>query len=198
MYIGVVMCCAHKPPVFVQAKSGTFRRLNFFRRLDYCEKNTSFSISGVFTSQTDGFDKSRHVVKLNVTAGTALREALTKVSVQKVEASSTDPYITSVTDKVSGDTATIRTGSVMEITGSRLKFDAADTEQGVFAVTASGEFRCATVIENKPARLMVLLAPEVPAGDFTLEVRTKITSNKNSGKTLKRSSYNRVLSAVKD
>ena len=192
------MCRAHKPPVFVQTKSGTFRRLNFIRRLDYCEKNTSFSISGVFTSQTDGFDKSRHVVKLNVTAGTALREALTKVSVQKVEAASTDPYITSVTDKVSGDTTTIRSGSVMEITGSRLKFDAADTEQGVFAVTSSGEFRCATVIENKPARLMVLLAPEVPAGDFTLEVRTKyVNKNGSSSKTLKKGSFNKVLTAVK-
>lgn len=160
--------------------------------------NTSFSISGVFTSQTDGFDKSRHAVKLNVTAGTALREALTKVTVQKVEASSTDPYITSVTDKVSGDTATIRTGSVMEITGSRLKFDAADPEQGVFAVTSTGEFRCATVIENKPARLMVLLSPEVPAGDFTLEVRTKTTGrNGGSGKTLKKGSFNKILTAVK-
>ena len=127
-----------------------------------------------------------------------MREALTKVSVQKVEASSTDPYITSVTDKVSGDTTTIRTGSVMEITGSRLKFDATDTEQGVFAVTASGEFRCATVIENKPARLMVLLAPEVPAGDFTLEVRTKyVNKNGSSSKTLKKGSFNKVLTAVK-
>ncbi|MBR3812815.1 MAG: DUF4469 domain-containing protein [Spirochaetaceae bacterium] len=126
-----------------------------------------------------------------------MREALTKVSVQKVEASSTDPYITSVTDKVSGDSATIRAGSVMEITGSRLKFDAADTEQGVFAVTASGEFRCATVIENKPARLMVLLSSDVPAGDFTLEVRTKNTGNRSSGgKTLKKGSFNKILTAI--
>ena len=116
---------------------------------------------------------------------------------QKVEASSTDPYITSVTDKVSGDSATIRAGSVMEITGSRLKFDAADTEQGVFAVTASGEFRCATVIENKPARLMVLLSSDVPAGDFTLEVRTKNTGNRSSGgKTLKKGSFNKILTAI--
>ncbi|MBO7421190.1 MAG: DUF4469 domain-containing protein, partial [Spirochaetaceae bacterium] len=131
-------------------------------------------------------------------AGTALREAVSQVTVQTVETSSTDPYITSVTDKVSGDTTTIRPGSVMEITGSRLKFDTADTEQGVFAVTSTGEFRCTTVIENKPARLMVLLSPEVPAGDFTLEVRTRFSGNKTSGKMLKRSSYNRILSAVKD
>ena len=137
-------------------------------------------------------------MRLNVTAGTALREALTKVTVQKVEASSTDPYITSVTDKVSGDTSTIRAGSVMEITGSRLKFDTADTEQGVFAVTASGEFRCTTVIENKPARLMVLLSPEVSAGDFTLEVRTKyVNKNGASSKTLKKGTFNKVLTAVK-
>ena len=141
--------------------------------------------------------QTRHAVKLNVTAGTALREALTKVTVQKVEASSTDPYITSVTDKVSGDTTTIRAGSVMEITGSRLKFDAADTEQGVFAVTATGEFRCATVIENKPARLMVLLSPEVPAGDFTLEVRSRFNGTRLNSKVLKKGTFNKVLTAIK-
>ena len=56
--------------------------------------NTSFSITGVFTNQTDSFDKARHAIKLNVNAGSALREAASKTTVQKVESASTDPYIT--------------------------------------------------------------------------------------------------------
>lgn len=159
--------------------------------------STNFSITGVFANQTDVFDRSRHAVKLNVNAGAELRDALSKASVQKVEISSTDPYITSVTDKISGDSSVIKTGSVMQITGSRLKFDAADPEQGVFAITSGDEFRCATVIENKPARLMVLLSPEVPAGDFSVEVRTKVTgSRSSSGKTLKKGGFNKVLTAT--
>lgn len=159
--------------------------------------NTSFSITGVFTNQTDSFDKARHAIKLNVNAGTALREAAGKATAQKVETSSTDPYITSVIDKVTGDSTTIKAGSVMELTGSRLKFDATDEEQGVFVLTSSGEIRCAVVIENKPARLLVLLPADIASGDFTVEVRTKLTGTRGaSGKTLKKGGYNKTLTAV--
>ena len=159
--------------------------------------NTSFSITGVFTNQTDSFDKSRHAIKLNVNAGSALREAASKATVQKVETASTDPYITGVTDKVTGDSATIKAGSVMEVTGSRLKFDAADGEQGVFAITSADEIRCATVIENKPARLLVLLPSDIAAGEFSVEVRTRRTADSKTVKTLKKGGYNKVLTAVK-
>ena len=121
-----------------------------------------------------------------------MREAAAQAKAQKVETASTDPYITSVTDKVTGDSAAVRAGSVMEITGSRLKFDAADAEQGVFAVTASGAVRCEPVLENKPARVMVMLPASV-------EVRTKIIgSTGKSLKTMKRGSFGKTLTAVKE
>ena len=160
---------------------------------------TSFSITGVFKNPADSFDKTRHAIKLNVNAGTALREAAAQAKAQKVETASTDPYITSVTDKVSGDCAAIRAGSVMEITGSRLKFDAADAEQGVFAVTASGAVRCEPVLENKPARVMVMLPASVEAGEFSIEVRTKIIGSTGKPlKTMKRGSFGKTLTAVKE
>ena len=160
--------------------------------------NTSFSITGVFTDENDTFDKSRHAVKLNVNAGSAIREAASKTTTQKTEGKSTDPYITRVKDTVSGDGTVIKAGTVIEITGARLKFDATDAEQGVFVVTASGESRAATVIDNKPARVVVIFPADVNAGDFTLEVRTKLTGNRNeSGKTLKVGRYGKTLTAVK-
>lgn len=160
--------------------------------------NTSFSITGVFTGMTDSFDKSRHAIKLNVNAGAALKEAAAQAKAQKTEAASTDPYITSVTDKVTGDSGTVKTGSVMELTGSRLKFDASDAEQGVFALTANGTVRCEPVIENKPARLLVMLPASIEAGDFTIEVRTKIIGATGKAlKTMKRGSFGKTLVAVK-
>ena len=160
---------------------------------------TSFSITGVFANQADTFDKARHAVKLNVNAGTALKEAAAQAKVQKVEASPTDPYVTSVTDKVSGDSSTMKAGSIMEITGSRLKFDAADSEQGVFALTAAGAVRCEPVIEDKPARLMVMLPAGIEAGDFTLEVRTKLHgASGKSLKTMKRGAFGKTLTAIKE
>ena len=160
---------------------------------------TSFSITGVFANQADTFDKARHAVKLNVNAGTALKEAAAQAKVQKVEASPTDPYVTSVTDKVSGDSSTMKAGSIMEITGSRLKFDAADSEQGVFALTAAGAVRCEPVIEDKPARLMVMLPAGIETGDFTLEVRTKLHgASGKSLKTMKRGAFGKTLTAIKE
>ncbi|MGI5174694.1 hypothetical protein H0R92_13995, partial [Treponema sp. OMZ 840] len=85
--------------------------------------NTSYSISGVFDGADDSFDSKRHTVNLNITAGTALKGALTKTKAAKTETASTNPYITAACDKLNGGTDTIKIGSVMEIIGSRLKFD---------------------------------------------------------------------------
>ena len=130
-----------------------------------------------------------------MTKRVALRQA-SQAKAQKTEAASTAPYITTVTDKVTGDSATIKAGSIMEITGSRLRFNAADSEQGVFALTAAGEVRCETVIENKPARLLVMLPASVETGDFTVEVRTKIDASRKAGKTLKAGRFGKTLTAV--
>ena len=70
--------------------------------------NTNFSITGMFTDENDTFDKSRHAVKLNVNAGSAIREAASKTTTQKNEGKSTDPCITRVKDTVSGDDTVIK------------------------------------------------------------------------------------------
>ncbi|WP_024465839.1 DNA-binding domain-containing protein [Treponema pedis] len=159
--------------------------------------NTSMSITGVFDGADDSFDKKRHAVSLNISAGTALKTALGKTKAVKTETAGTEPYITAVTDKLTGDSETVKIGSVMEILGSRLKFDDKDTEQGVFAVSGTSAVRCASVVENKPARLIVLLDATVPAGEFTLEVRTKLTSNgSKKSKSLKKSFYHKTLKAA--
>ena len=159
--------------------------------------NTSMSISGVFDGADDAFDKKRHTVNLNINAGTALKTAVGKVKTIKTETASTDPYITSVLDKLNGSSDEVKIGSVMEIIGSRLKFDPKDDEQGVFAVSGTKTVRCASVVENKPARLIVLLDANVPAGEFTLEVRTKLTSDgSKKSKTLKKGYYRKTLKAV--
>ena len=146
--------------------------------------NTSMSISGVFDGANDSFDKKRHTVNLNITAGTLLRDAVTKVKCEKTEGVSTDPYITEVKDVVSGKTNDILTkGGVVQLVGSRLKFDAKDAAQGIFFVPETGEAVRATVIaENKPARLMAIIPADLPAGTYCIEVRSK---HSGGGKPLK-------------
>lgn len=160
--------------------------------------STSFSISGVFTNQSDNFDPKRHVVNLNVNAGVLLKEAAKKAKPFKKEGGNSDPYITQVTDGVTGDTQAIKLGSVMEIVGSRLKFDKKDTEQGVFVKASDGkEYRCVPIGDPKPAKVMVMLGADVSEGEFTLEVRTKIGNDHSTLKNIKSGSFAKSLTAVK-
>ena len=160
--------------------------------------NTSMSISGVFDGANDSFDKKRHTVNLNITAGTLLRDAVTKVKCEKTEGVSTDPYITEVTDIVTGTVNTTLTkGGVVQLVGSRLKFDAKDAAQGIFFVPETGEaVRAAVIAENKPARLMAIIPTDLAAGTYYIEVRTKILEGNKSGKTLKTGRFNKALTVA--
>ena len=157
--------------------------------------NTSMSISGVFDGANDSFDKKRHTINLNLTAGTLLRDAVTKVKCEKTESASTDPYITEITDIVTGKVNEVLTkGGVVQLVGSRLKFDAKDAAQGIFFVPETGEAVRATVIaENKPARLMAIIPAGLKAGTYYIEVRTKISSSPKPLKNVKTGRFFKAL-----
>ena len=157
--------------------------------------NTSMSVTGVFNGANDAFDKKRHTVNLNITAGTLLREAAAKVKCEKTEGASTDPYITEVKDVVSGKTNDILTkGGVVQLTGSRLKFDVTDASQGIFFVAETGApVRADVIAENKPARLMAIIPADLKAGTYYIEVRTKIDTKGKTLKTLKTGRFNKPL-----
>ena len=158
--------------------------------------NTSFSVSGVFTSMADAFDKSRHSVSVNISAGTTLREAVKSVKTEKTESASTDPYITEAADVVSGAVnSTLTAGGILRLTGSRLKFDASDTAQGVFLVPENGgeAVRCGVVAENKPARAMVMVPADIAPGAYYAEVRTKLLGNAKATKSLKTGRFGKPL-----
>ena len=160
--------------------------------------NTSMSISGVFDGANDSFDKKRHTVNLNITAGTLLRDAVTKVKCEKTEGASTDPYITEVADIVSGKVNEVLTkGGVVQLTGSRLKFKADDTAQGIFFVPETGNpVRASVIAENKPARVMAIIPADLPAGTYYIEVRTKIAEGGKALKNLKTGRFAKALTVT--
>lgn len=160
--------------------------------------NTSFSVGGVFNGMSDSFDKVRHTVSVNVSAGTALREAVKSIKTEKTEGSNTDPYITEVTDIVSGTVnSTLTAGGILRLTGARLKFDASDETQGVFLVPEAGEtVRCTVVAENKPALVMVMIPATIAPGTYYAEVRSRFMGNSQAGKTLKTGRFGKPLAVV--
>ena len=160
--------------------------------------NTSMSISGVFDGANDSFDKKRHTVNLNITAGTLLRDAVTKVKCEKTEGTSTDPYITEVTDIVTGTANTTLTkGGVVQLVGARLKFDAKDAAQGIFFVPETGNpVRASVIAENKPARVMAIIPADLPAGTYYIEVRSKHSGGGKPLKAVKAGRFAKPLTVV--
>ena len=157
--------------------------------------NTSMSISGVFDGATDSFDSSRHNVNINITPGTKLKETLSKVKTQKVEATSTDPFVTEVKDIVSGKVnESLTKGGILQAVGARLKFDNSDEAQGVFLVPETGSaVRCGVVAENKPARVMAMIPADITAGTYYLEIRSKMLTAAKTTKTLKTGRFSKPL-----
>ena len=160
--------------------------------------NTSLSISGVFNGANDVFDKKRHTVNLNISAGTALKAALGKIKCEKTGTTSTDPYISEVKDIVSGAVnAELTKGGVVQVTGSRLKFDAKDAAQGIFFVPETGApVRAAVIAENKPARLMAIIPADLAAGTYYIEVRSKHSGGGKPLKAVKAGRFAKPLTVV--
>ena len=160
--------------------------------------NTAMSISGVFNGANDAFDKKRHTVNLNITAGTALKAALGKIKCEKTGTTSTDPYISEVKDIVSGAVnAELTKGGVVQVTGSRLKFDAKDAAQGIFFVPETGApVRAAVIAENKPARLMAIIPADLAAGTYYIEVRSKHSGGGKPLKAVKAGRFAKPLTVV--
>lgn len=157
--------------------------------------NSSFSITGVFKGAADFFDRTRHAIHVHLMPGTKLKEAIRHVKTEKVQAVQTTPNITEVTDIVSGKINTTLTPSgILQAVGSRLKFDAADNEQGVFLVgETGGDIHLATVAENKPSRVMTMIPPDLAAGNYYLEIRTKVDSGNKQSKHLKTGRFDKLL-----
>ncbi len=71
---------------------------------------------------------------------------------------------------------TVTVGNIGQLSGSRLKFDAAQADEGVFFIPTGGgaETKVTTVQKNKPAQLVFLVPAGLLAGTYYLEVRARI------------------------
>ncbi|MCV9385991.1 DNA-binding domain-containing protein [Reichenbachiella ulvae] len=139
------------------------------------------SIQGVFDNQQDSFDRSRHYLRLNVTAGGRINPIAETLKPVKVEGQAPQPNPKTFRD-FNSDTIneTLSAGGVGELRGSRLKFDASDQQQGVFFIAADGtETRATQYFRNKPSNVILGVPEGLAAGPYRLEVRTIFTNNKS-------------------
>lgn len=142
--------------------------------------NSMYSISGVFTSEEDAFDPSRHVLHLNFAPGSALKDVVEDVSVTKVKAVVGLPAISSYFDTESKTKNEILTPNELgRINGSLLKFDENDPAQGLFFVNdKKKDFQVSKYGECKPSKI-IFKVPQLAAGVYSLEMRC---GNEKTGK----------------
>ncbi len=158
--------------------------------------NAHPSVAGVFEGAMDNFDSKRHRVKLNLSQGVLLRDALAKVKTQKVQVAEPLPCILEVKDIVSGVVNEMLTpGGVIQITGSRLKFLPEQADNGIFLIhqDSNTHFQVSVIADNKPARLIAMLPIGLAAGSYTLEVRTSYSTAGKPAKTLKTGQFHKPL-----
>jgi len=153
------------------------QRVNYFGMVEFFPR-----IKGVFTGPMDSFDEARHRIDIGANPGSELREAVrVGATVQKVEALKPSPNPIEYRDMgsdTSNDTVTIN--NIGQLSGSRLKFDPNEADEGLYFVAdAGGETKVPIVQKNKPAQL-VFLVPNLTAGTYHLEVRARMGSGSSA------------------
>lgn len=136
-------------------------------------------IKGVFNDANDRFDPTRHTIRATLSGGSQLDEALRQASTEKVSHHRTRPELTSYFDYNSQSSDSILTpGGIGEITGDQLKFDKENAQEGIFFIDSSGtETQVEVLSVRTNGRLMFQVPSEMPAGDYTLEVRRAYGNN---------------------
>ncbi len=133
-------------------------------------------VKGVFTGAVDNFDTARHAVDVGANAGIRIRNTVrAKATTQRVEAIKPAPSPIEYVDIGSATTNDqITPANIGQVSGSRLKFDTLQADEGVyFVATAGGETKVATVQRNKPSQLVFLIPAGLIAGTYNIEVRAR-------------------------
>jgi len=153
------------------------RRIEMGQRVSYFGMSEYFPrVKGVFIGPTDTWDPARHKVDVGSNPGSELREAVrVGATPERVEAVKPSPNLIEYFD-FGSDTANdqVTVGNVGRISGSRLKFDTAAADEGIyFVATAGGETKVTMVTYNKPGRLDFLVPATLVPGTYNLEVRAR-------------------------
>ena len=139
---------------------------------------TSFSVSGVFESPIDNFDRNRHKLNVNFNKGILIRDAEKEVKLEKMNAVSPQPQIQEIKDSISKKTDEVLTSrGVVEVRGYNLKIEGDDTACGLWFVHENGdEIQAEIIIENKPSKIIAII-PLLDNGNYQVKIVTQHTGS---------------------
>jgi hypothetical protein len=139
------------------------------------------NIKGVFVSEQDKFDITRHFVQFLFGQGDILRRGLSDVSVEITGTGDAGILIASVVDVKTGSTNDLITpGRNLRIRGNKLKLVGDHPDIGVYFVSeTTGEsvkVEASDIVDNKPSELVVF-TPQLEPGLYTVRVVSQFTGN---------------------
>ena len=135
------------------------------------------SLTGTWNNAQDQFDPARHHGRIRLGTGIRLRRAEPKMRFELVRATDQSVPLLDRLEDFTSDTSngTLTKGGVVRLTGAKLKFAAADPDQGLFLVKSTGAAtRVAKIMTNKPSEQLFGVPATLAAGTYRLEVRTKV------------------------
>jgi len=130
-------------------------------------------INGLFDDPDDRFDRARHKLKVNITPGMMVINALDQVPVEKIEPANQEPGITSFHDNLSKTSETITPGGIGIIKGYRLSLDQNNTDEGIWFHNGASSARVENIATNRPGELVFMNPTNLSKGKYHIEVRNR-------------------------
>ena len=140
------------------------------------------SIQGVFNSPKEKFNREKHRIYIQFLQGEITRRGLAEVVVEIMGVAMSGGYIAQVIDIRSGSVNELLTpGRNLRILGNKIKVAGDDYVLGVYFVNMSDNSRTRVdemdIVTNNPSEVLIII-PDLPAGNYQLEIMTKFAPNK--------------------
>jgi hypothetical protein len=142
----------------------------------------SLGVEGVFIGDHPAWDREKNRLVFVSTAAADVRQALKSIEVEVLGMASSGLFINTLTDVVSGEVNTrITPGGGVKLTGSKIKVagDAEGVGIRLTEITTEEVVHIPTtsIPENEPSKIIFIVPPDLPAGDYRLSVTTQFLPN---------------------
>jgi hypothetical protein len=147
--------------------------------------NLKPSIKGTFSTPDEPFTKGKHKIRVTaVASGSLLRRVTEKANPARISSITPSPEIFRFYNSTLERARVIRSGDLMELRGSKLKFSKEDENSGVFFLKEDGTSIRASEYSIVNSALVIFKAPEgfVLEEKWQLEVRASIGSELRTGR----------------
>ena len=161
---------------------------------------TRVSIKGVFNGLDDGFDPSRHEVRLNLKPGPLLMEAQKQLKAKKISPR-VKAFIRSVIDIKTGTiNSSLTPGMNLRIQGQRVRISGTDPTCGLYFVSGRQAVEPVKVehtelVVNNPSEIIAVI-PQLDKGDWNLRLVTQFSSGTKTLKEPQIITFDKVLNVA--